>query len=185
MLKCKRLCHSGVMTAFSLSSHFSLLFTRSHFSILSPFISLILSWHVPPSFYSFPLPPPSQFEIPACCLPYVNNYLLPTESNYAKRAYFFLLSYCWTFETRRIVWSPCLEALTRYNMGSMTLFQIEDLVMWWEKCIEQKRLCEIVKMTASKKLWSCLSKRVLISVNGKNSALYSKQNKGAFDFPSK
>lgn len=121
MLKCKRLCHSGVMTAFSLSSHFSLLFTRSHFSFLSPFISLILSWHVPPSFYSFPLPPPSQFEIPACCLPYVNNYLLPTESNYAKRAYFFLLSYCWTFETRRIVWSPCLEALTRYNMGSMTV----------------------------------------------------------------
>lgn len=51
--------------------------------------SLFLSRHVPPSSCNVPLPPPSQFEIPACCLPYVNNYLLPTESNYAKRAYFF------------------------------------------------------------------------------------------------
>lgn len=57
--------------------------------LLSTFISLILSWHVPPSFSNFRLPPPSQFEIPACSLPYVNNYLLPTESNYAKKAFFF------------------------------------------------------------------------------------------------
>ena len=115
ILKCKRLCHSGAMPA-CLSSR-----TTLFFLLFFPPSSLSFS---PDTFVpfppTFPLPPPSKFEIPACFLPYVNNYLLPTESNYAKRAFFFLslISYSWTFETSRIVWSPCLEALT---MGSVAL----------------------------------------------------------------
>lgn len=101
----------------SLLSHHFTLFFLLFFPPSSLSFSLDTFVPLPPT---FPLPPPSQFEIPACCLPYVNNYLLPTESNYAKRAYFFfsLISYSWTFETSRIVWSPCLEALT---MGSVAL----------------------------------------------------------------
>lgn len=77
----------------------------SPITFLSPFISLILS-RVPPSFSNYPLPPPSQFEIPACHT--LIRIYFPLRAITLRGLIFFLLSYSWTFERQAYVhvWRP-------------------------------------------------------------------------------
>lgn len=86
----------------------------SLFSFISPFISLVPFW-VPPSFYSYPLPPLSQFEIPSCYK--LITIYFPLRAITLRGLIFF--SSIHILELLKPDACPCLEALTTHNMGCM------------------------------------------------------------------
>lgn len=105
----------------------SLLFSPDMFLPLSP----TFSSHLPPSLKS----------LLAACHTLITIYF-PLRAITLRGLIFFPLSYSWTFETRRIVWSPCLEALTwvvwlsvangRFGNGTRQMYRPEKALLYFE-----------------------------------------------------